>query len=117
MQDRTVRPVIATTLGCQPFQGAPHLVQLCLFQLQLGGTGQGQRLNVRTGPGAVVPESKQPANLINREAKIASAANRAKRVNVTLIVIPVSGVTPCRSRNEADFLVMPDHSLTDARRC
>ena len=39
VEDRTVGPLVAVTLGGQPFERAPHRVELLCLPLKLSGSG------------------------------------------------------------------------------
>ena len=64
-----------------------------------------------------MPEREQLLDLLYAEPKIPRSPYELQRVDITLVIIPVARVPACRGCNQADLLVMADHSLAHARRC
>jgi len=98
------------------FEGSTHLVELVRLTLELGGLGRRQRLDVGAGPAAVVPKRQQPADLVDSEPEIARPPDEAKGVEIALVIIPIARLSPFSGPNQANLLVVTNHSLADTAR-
>ena len=116
MNDRTFRAVVAVTARRKMLERAAHLVKRARLALELSGLGRRQRLDVGAGPAAIIPQCEQPADLVYAEAKIARATDKPKGVKVPLVIIAIAGLAPPGGRDQANFLIVANHSLADAAR-
>src|SRR5687767_992993 len=95
---------------------APHFVECAGLALQFCGAGERERLHIAAGAAAVVPQCKQLADFLDRKAEVARAPDEAQRMNVATVVVAIARIPPRGFRQQADLLIMADHSRADPAR-
>ena len=115
-QDRAVGSIVTMALRGQVLKRSPHLVKFASLAAEFVRPREREGLHVHARPPAIVPQRDELANFLDRKPEVAGASDKAKRVNIALVVVAVTGVAARGRRDEADLLVMPDHPLANAGR-
>ena len=64
-----------------------------------------ERLHIGACPAAVLPQRQQLADLLDRKAEVAGAADEAQCVDVLVVIITVAGIPPCRLGDQTNALI------------
>ena len=113
VQDRAVRPISTSATTSQIFERLAHRAELPLLALHFPCPCERECLDLAARPVTVLPERDELRDLGNGKAEIARASDEAQHVNLAVAIVTVAGITPCGLRNEADRLIVADHSLAD----
>ena len=112
-QNRAVGSIVTMALRGQVLKRSPHLVKFASLAAEFVRPREREGLHVHARPPAIVPQRDELANFLDRKPEVAGAPDKAKGVNVALVVVAVSRDPTGSGRDEADLLVMPDHPLAD----
>lgn len=116
-QNWAIGPIIVAAGFQKLLQGDDHALDFVKLSSQALEMAFGYGPHIGTSPLPVSPQSKQLLDVRNRETQVPSTPDETERVDVVGIVDAVTRLCAIGRDDEADFLVMPDHSGGDARRC
>lgn len=114
--DGAIRPPVTMASFGEIEQRISHRLQCKSLAVKVVGARQSEALDVDALAVAIVPQSQQRADVLDREAQIARVRDEAEAVHVGIGIIAIPAVAAERRRDQADRLIMADHPLRDAAR-
>lgn len=106
------------TAACQSKveKRAAHGLDGCRLSRKFVGVLECNGLYFAAGPVAVVPQSKQSRDFLDRTAKVAGIGDEAQARDSNRRIVAIAIIAPAGRRHQPDPLIMPNHPLRDAGR-
>ena len=109
VKDWAVGPIVSVAMLREVAQGPQHCTHFLHASLKVFDMRFGEALDFARRPFAVTPKRQQRADLPQREAEVACAADELQYRHIGLAIVPVAVLASGRGWEQVDALIIADH--------